>query len=89
MGLHEFLTFTTTEKTHYHLNKVRTRAMIRIRYNQAPYLTQYTNGKMTISQLDIANESQEDSPLLAGDNKASHVDMTSSHILTPMKTHIQ
>ena len=28
-------------------------------HNQAPYLTQDTNGKVTNSQLDITNESQE------------------------------
>ena len=30
--------------------------------NQAPHLTQDTNGKVTTSQLDITNESQEVSP---------------------------
>ena len=34
-------------------------AKIRNRYNQAQHLTQDTNGKVTISQLDITNESQE------------------------------
>ena len=29
------------------------------RYNQVPHLTQDTNGKVTNSQLDITNESQE------------------------------
>ena len=38
---------------------------------QAPHLTQDTNGKMTTSQLDIKNESQEVSPFPAGDHKAS------------------
>ena len=33
--------------------------MIRNRYNQVPHLTQDTNGKVTHSQLDITNESQE------------------------------
>ena len=32
--------------------KLRKRAKIRNRYNQVPYLTQETNGKVTISQLD-------------------------------------
>ena len=32
------------------------------RYNQAPHLAQDTNGKVTASQLDITNESQEISP---------------------------
>ena len=51
--------------------KVRKRAKIRNRYNQAPHLTQDTNGKVTNSQLDITNESQEVSHLPAGDHKAS------------------
>ena len=45
--------------------KVRKRAKIRIRYNQAPHLTQYTDGKVTTSQLYITNESQEVSPFQA------------------------
>ena len=40
------------------------------RYNQAPYLTKDTNGKVTTSQFDITNESQEVSPFPAGDRKA-------------------
>ena len=51
--------------------KVRKRAKIRNRYNQAPHLTQDTNGKMTTSQLDITNESQEVNLFPAGDHKAS------------------
>ena len=47
------------------------RANIRNLYNQAPHLTQDTNGKVTTSQLDITNESQEASPFSAGDHKAS------------------
>ena len=38
--------------------------------NQVPHLTQDTNGKVTNSQLDITNESQEVSPFPAGDHKA-------------------
>ena len=41
------------------------------RYNQAPHLTQDTNGRVTMSQLDITNESQEVGLFPAGDNKAS------------------
>ena len=52
-------------------SKVRKRAKIKNRYNQAPHLTQEPNGKMTTSQLDITNKSQEVSPFPAGDNKAS------------------
>ena len=51
--------------------RVRKRSKFRNRYNQAPHLTQDTNGKVTTSQLDITNESQEVSPFLAGDHKAS------------------
>ena len=43
-------------------------AEIRNRYNQAPHLTQDTNGKWTTLQLDITNESQEVSPFPAGDH---------------------
>ena len=39
--------------------KVRKRAKIRNRYNQAPHLTQDTNGKVTTSQLDLTNDGQE------------------------------
>ena len=39
--------------------KVKKWAKIRNRYNQATHLTQDTNGKVTASQLDIINESQE------------------------------
>ena len=52
-------------------NKVSKGAKIRNGYNQAPYLTKGTNGKVTTSQLDITNESQEANPFPAGDHKAS------------------
>ena len=42
----------------------------RNRYNQEPHLTQDTNGKVTNSQLDTTNDSQEVSPVPAGDHKA-------------------
>ena len=45
-------------------------AKIRNRYNQVQHLTQDTNGKVTNSQLDTKNESQEVSPFPAGDHKA-------------------
>ena len=51
-------------------NTISTGAKIRNRYNQVPHLTQDTNGKVTNSQLDTTNESQEVSPLPAGDHKA-------------------
>ena len=50
--------------------KVRKRAKIRNIYNQASHLTQDTNGKVTTSQIDITNESQEISPFPADDHKA-------------------
>ena len=50
--------------------KVRKGAKIRNRYNQVPHLTKDTNGKVTNSQLDTTNESQEVSPFPAGDYKA-------------------
>ena len=36
---------------------IRKRAKIRNRHNQAPHLTQDTNGKVTTSQKDITNDS--------------------------------
>ena len=54
-----------------YMYKVRKRATIVKRYNQAPHRTQDTNGKVTTSQLDTTNESQELSPFPAGDQKAS------------------
>ena len=50
--------------------KVGKGAKIRNRYNQVPHLTQDTNGKVTDSQIDTTNESQEVSPFPAGDHKA-------------------
>ena len=50
--------------------KVSKGAKIRNRYNQEQQLTQDTNGKVTNSQLDTTNESQEVSPFPAGDHKA-------------------
>ena len=49
-------------------------ATIRNRYNQVPHLTQDTNWKVTNSQLDTANESQEVSSFPAGDHKAKLTD---------------
>ena len=45
-------------------------AKIRGPYNQVPHLTQDTNGKVTDSQFDTTNESQEFSSFPAGDHKA-------------------
>ena len=58
------------EKKDKMLRKVSKGAKIRNRYNQVPHLTQDTNGKVTNSQLDTTNESQEVSPFPAGDRKA-------------------
>ena len=52
------------------VSKVSEGAKIRNRCNQVPHLTQYTNRKVTNSQLDITNESREVSPFPAGDHKA-------------------
>ena len=66
--------FTVIEPMHKNLvfiaNKVRKMSKIRNRYNQAQHLTQDTNGKVTTSQLDNINESQEVSTFPAGDHKA-------------------
>ena len=52
------------------ITKVSKGAKIRNRYNQVPHLTQDTNGKVTNSQLDTTNESQDVRPFPAGDHKA-------------------
>ena len=59
----------STDKTTL-IIKVNKDAKIRSRYNQVPHPTQDTNGKVTNSQLDTTNESQEVSPFPAGDHKA-------------------
>ena len=50
--------------------QVRKGSKIRNRYKQVPHLTQDTDGKVTNSQLDTTDESQEVSPFPAGDHKA-------------------
>ena len=55
----------------YHDSKVSKGAKIKNPYNQVPHLTKDTNGKVTNSQLDTTNQSQEVSPFPAGDHKAS------------------
>ena len=70
-------------------------AKIRNRYNQVPHLTQDTNEKVTNSQLDTTNESQEASPFPAGDHKAYiniHIQRhskykTEKNIKDPQKKH--
>ena len=66
-GIHPHLSIACLLKHHL---KVSKGAKIRNRYNQAPHLTQDTNGKVTNSQLDTTNESQEVSLFPAGDHKA-------------------
>ena len=61
-----------------HINKISKGAKIRNRYNQVQHLTQDTNGKVTDSQLDTTNESQEVSPFPVVDNKA-HVNRRSQN----------
>ena len=61
------------------LFKVRNRAKIRNPYNQASHLYQDTNGKVTTSQFNITNESQEVSPFPAGDHKATINRHTQTH----------
>ena len=62
----EFGTFVLIALSSYEVSKS---AKIRNRYIQVPHLTQDTNGKVTNSQLDTTNESQEVSPFPAGDHK--------------------
>ena len=54
----------STDKTTL-IIKLSKSAKIRNRYNQVPHLTQDTNEKVTNSQLDTTNESQEVSPFPA------------------------
>ena len=68
----------STDKTTL-IIKVSKGATIRSRYNQVPHPTQDTNGKVTNSQLDTTNESQEVSPFPAGDHKAQIKRRTQRH----------
>ena len=69
------------------MTKVGKGAKIRNRYNQVPHLTQDTNRKVTNSQLDTTNESQEVSPFPAGDHKA-HIKIRAQNIAnTRQKKH--
>ena len=55
------------------INNIKVKKMLKIRnrYNQAPHLTQDTNGKVTTSQLGHHRRSQEVRTFPAGDHKAS------------------
>ena len=50
--------------------KVSKAVKIRNRYTRVPHLTHDTNWKVTNSQLETTNESEEVSPFPAGDHKA-------------------
>ena len=50
-------------------DKVRKRTKIRNRYNQATYLTQDTNGKVTTSHLDITNITNFNKPYVKTSKK--------------------
>ena len=66
-----FYYFSCIYHSELQLNKANTSsAKNRNRYNQVPHLSQDTNGKVTNSQIDTTNESQEVSPSPAGDHKA-------------------
>ena len=54
-------------------------AKIRNRCNQVPHLTKDINGKVTNSQSDTTNESQEVSPFPAGDHKVQINRCTQRH----------
>ena len=74
-------------KMHF-LSKVSKGAKIRNRNNQVPHLTQDTNGKVTNSQLDTANESKKVSSFPAGDHEAHINRRTQRHSkLKTEKTH--
>ena len=63
--------------------EVRERAKIRNKYHPVQHMTQNTKGKVTKSQYDITNESQEVNPFPAGDHKATLNRRTRNH----KKTH--
>ena len=69
------------------VKKVSKGAKIRNRHNQAPHLTKDTNEKVTNSQLDTTNESQEVSPFPAGDHKAHINRRAQIHIKQDRKKH--
>ena len=52
------------------VNKVSKGAKIRNRYNQLPHLTKDTYWRVTNSQLDTTDESEEVSPFTADDQNA-------------------
>ena len=68
--LHILFFFFLNNIKKYNIYKGSKGAKIRNRYNQVPQLTQDINGKVTNSQLDTTNESQQVNPFPAGDHKA-------------------
>ena len=71
--------FKKVKSSNSALVKVSKGAKIRNQYNQVPHLTQDTNGKVTNSQLDTTNESQEVSAFPAGDHRAHIIRRTQRH----------
>ena len=76
-----------------HVLTVSKGAKIRNRYNLVPHLTQDTNGKVTNSQQDTTNASQEVSPFPAGDHKVHtnrraqrHSKRTTENIKDPQRS---
>ena len=82
--IYDFLYMVYNFHDAYTSIKVRKRATIRNQNDQAPHLTQDTNGKVTASQLYFTNERQEVSPFPAGGHKAS---MHESITKTRQKSH--
>ena len=78
-----------SKKVDLNIVKVSKGAKIRNRYYQVPHLTQDANGKVTNSQLDTTNESQEVSPFPAGDHKHiqtdTHKDIANTRQKIPIK----
>ena len=70
-------------------NQVSKGAKIRNRYYQVPHLTQDTNGKVTNSQPDTTNESQEVSHIPAGNHNAQINRRTQRHNKHRTEKHIR
>ena len=88
--MHYYLSFLVLQSSW--CGKVSKGANIRNRYNQVPHLNQDTYWKVTHSQLDTTNESEEVSPFAAGDHTAHinrrahrHSQHKREHIKDPQK----
>ena len=79
--------FERSQATNF-LIKVSKDAKIRNRYNQVPHMTQDTNGKVTNSQLDTTNGSQEVSHFPAGDHKA-HINRRAQRVANRRQKNIR